>query len=221
MGPYFFKNLFSWLAKRVVSWSSLDWDRSRWAQIDLVLGTLFDVAIHALNSVLLFPFVDSMEGFLFAIVMNIILAYVFIFNPKFAWSNPEEVPKWVQSRIKPLSADQRQEIKTLEKLGQMFWSFKNKSSLGCPKWILWKSVKNLFLFQIMINLHIFSYHENDEGKWLALKTNAFIYLEHPVQVHFINYEHKLRINSVEYWTIENHKIFTFAWKIYTTYLFYS
>ena len=143
LGPYFF-NLFSWLAKRVVSWSSLDWDRSRWAQIDLVLGTLFDVAIHALNSVLLFPFVDSMEGFLFAIVMNIILAYVFIFNPKFAWSNPEEVPKWVQSRIKPLSADQRQEIKTLEKLGQMFWSFKNKSSLGCPKWILWKSVKNLF-----------------------------------------------------------------------------
>jgi len=110
----------SWLAKRVVSWSSLDWDRSRWAQIDLVLGTLFDVAIHALNSVLLFPFVDSMEGFIFAIVMNIILAYVFIFNPKFAWSNPEEVPKWVQSRIKPLSADQRQEIKTLEKLGQMF-----------------------------------------------------------------------------------------------------
>ena len=115
-----FFNLFISAAKRVVSWSSLDWDRSRWAQIDLVFGTLFDVGIHALNSVLLFPHVDSVEGFLFAMAMNVILFYVFVFNPKFAWSNPEEVPKWVQSRIKPLSADQRQEIKTLEKLGQMF-----------------------------------------------------------------------------------------------------
>ena len=113
-------DLFSWAAKRVVSWSSLDWDRSRWAQIDLVLGTLFDVGIHALNSVLLFPHVDALEGFLLAMGLNFILSYVFIFNPRFAWSNPEEVPKWVQSRIKPLSADQRQEIKTLEKLGQMF-----------------------------------------------------------------------------------------------------
>lgn len=52
----------SWLAKRVVSWSSLDWDRSRWIQIDLVLGTMFDVAIHAMNSVLLFPYISTTEG---------------------------------------------------------------------------------------------------------------------------------------------------------------
>ena len=34
---YFFSWERTWFAKRVVSWSSLDWDRSRW-QPDLVLG---------------------------------------------------------------------------------------------------------------------------------------------------------------------------------------
>ncbi len=28
--------IFSWAAKRVISWSSLDWDRGRWNQLDLV-----------------------------------------------------------------------------------------------------------------------------------------------------------------------------------------
>ena len=42
--------VYSGPSKRVVSWSSLDWDRGRWNQFDLVLGTLFDVLIHAMNS---------------------------------------------------------------------------------------------------------------------------------------------------------------------------
>ena len=37
-------------AKRVISWSSLDWDRGRWNQIDLVLGTAFDMGVHIANT---------------------------------------------------------------------------------------------------------------------------------------------------------------------------
>ena len=39
----------SWAAKRVISWSSLDWDRGRWNQIDLVAGTAFDLGVHMAN----------------------------------------------------------------------------------------------------------------------------------------------------------------------------
>ena len=37
-------------AKRVISWSSLDWDRGRWNQVDLVLGTAFDMGVHMANT---------------------------------------------------------------------------------------------------------------------------------------------------------------------------
>ena len=37
-------------AKRVISWSSLDWDRGRWNQVDLVLGTAFDMGVHIANT---------------------------------------------------------------------------------------------------------------------------------------------------------------------------
>ena len=40
----------SWAAKRVISWSSLDWDRSRWNQLDLVFGTAFDMMVHVANT---------------------------------------------------------------------------------------------------------------------------------------------------------------------------
>ena len=78
---------------------------------------MFDLAIHAMNTVLLIPHVNSVERILLALAIDAILGLVIIFNPKFAWSNPEEVPNWVQSRIKPLSPDERQEIKSLEKMG--------------------------------------------------------------------------------------------------------
>ena len=37
-------------AKRVISWSSLDWDRGRWNQLDLVIGTAFDLSVHLANT---------------------------------------------------------------------------------------------------------------------------------------------------------------------------
>ena len=36
--------------QRVISWSSLDWDRGRWNQFDLVLGTAFDMGVHLANT---------------------------------------------------------------------------------------------------------------------------------------------------------------------------
>lgn len=107
----------SWLAKRVVSWSSLDWDRGRWIQIDLVSGTLFDVFIHAMNTFLLVEHLTSIEGLFLAITVDALLLVVLIFNPNFAWANPAQVPDWIQKRVRPLSDEQRQEIKTIEALG--------------------------------------------------------------------------------------------------------
>ena len=109
--------IYSWLAKRVVSWSSLDWDRGRWIQIDLVLGTLFDVMIHAMNSALLIPQVSSVETIFICVGFDAVLLAVVLFNPKLAWSNPAHVPTWVQKRVRTLSADERQEIKTIENIG--------------------------------------------------------------------------------------------------------
>ena len=36
--------------QRVISWSSLDWDRGRWNQLDLVIGTAFDMGVHLANT---------------------------------------------------------------------------------------------------------------------------------------------------------------------------
>ena len=95
----------------------MDWDRSRWIQIDLVLGTLFDVMIHAMNSVLLIQHFTSIEALLITLAFDAILLYVVLFNPKLAWANPSQIPSWVQRRLKPLSGDERQEIQILEKIG--------------------------------------------------------------------------------------------------------
>ena len=44
----------SWAAKRVISWSSLEWDRGRWNQVDLVVGTMFDIGVHVANTLEIF-----------------------------------------------------------------------------------------------------------------------------------------------------------------------
>ena len=95
----------------------MDWDRGRWIQIDLVVGTLFDVFIHAMNTFLLIEHLTSTEALLLALIVDGNLLAYLIFNPKFAWANPSQVPNWVQKRVKPLSPEQRQEIQTIENLG--------------------------------------------------------------------------------------------------------
>merc|ERR1712110_1175635 len=49
-------------AKRVISWSSLDWDRGRWNQLDLVLGTAFDLFVHLVNTYFLGSLLLSLLG---------------------------------------------------------------------------------------------------------------------------------------------------------------
>ena len=38
------------MMQRVISWSSLDWDQGRWNQLDLVIGTTFDLSVHIANT---------------------------------------------------------------------------------------------------------------------------------------------------------------------------
>ena len=98
----------------------MDWDRGRFNQLDLVIGTFFDVFIHALNSVLLVQYLTSIEGLVLALFLDAMFVVLVLFNPKLAWSSPNKVPNWVQKRIRTLSTDERQEIKTFDKLEKMF-----------------------------------------------------------------------------------------------------
>merc|ERR1712223_2136327 len=100
---YFFTWEKSGPSKRVVSWSSLDWDRGRWNQIDLVIGTSFDVFIHAMNSVLLIQYFSSTEALLLTLAIDFVFLAVVLYNPKLAWSNPTQIPAWVKKRLSPLS----------------------------------------------------------------------------------------------------------------------
>ena len=110
---YFF--IFSWPSKRVVSWSSLDWDRSHWKQVDLVLGTLFDALIHAMNVSLLVQHLVSVNLLITSLIVTFILFLMVIYNPKLAWANPEsKIPDWIKLRMRPLSDDERQEWKSME-----------------------------------------------------------------------------------------------------------
>ena len=104
----------------MVSWSSLDWDRGRFNQLDLVLGTLFDVMIHALNSVLLIQHLTSIEGLVLALILDAFFVVLVLFNPKFAWATPNKVPSWVQKRVRALSEDDRQAIHTFDRMEKMF-----------------------------------------------------------------------------------------------------
>ena len=107
--------IFSWPSKRVVSWSSLDWDRSHWKQVDLVLGTLFDALIHAMNVSLLVQHLVSVNVLITSLIVTLILFLMVIYNPKLAWANPEsKIPDWIKLRMRPLSDDERQEWKSME-----------------------------------------------------------------------------------------------------------
>jgi len=50
-------------AKRVISWSSLDWDQGRWNQLDLVIGTTFDLSVHIANTYFLGTMMSPLGSF--------------------------------------------------------------------------------------------------------------------------------------------------------------
>jgi len=111
----------SWLTSRVLSWSSLDWDRSRWSQLDLVLGTSFDIFTHALNSYCLFQLLDvSMSVIVIYLLLVAFLTVGILWNPKLAWANAndlENAPSWVKNRVKPLTRQQSQKWDVVESAG--------------------------------------------------------------------------------------------------------
>ena len=111
----------SWLTSRVLSWSSLDWDRGRWNQLDLVLGTSFDILTHMINSYCLFQVLDFGIGIIAIHLLIVALMTVgILWNSKLAWANAnnlENAPSWVKNRVKPLTKEQSQKWDVVESLG--------------------------------------------------------------------------------------------------------
>jgi len=101
-------------AKRVISWSSLDWDRGRWNQLDLVLGTAFDMLVHMANTYFLGTMIPLVTSSIAGIVACTL--YYAVLYRQGAWSTPGRIPDWVAKRIKPLTEEQRQEVKWMDKL---------------------------------------------------------------------------------------------------------
>merc|ERR1712241_887155 len=84
----------SWLTSRVLSRSSLDWDRGRWNQMDLVIGTSFDIFTHILNAYCLFEICDhSINVMIIHLVVVLILVVGIMYNPKLAWANGNQLEK--------------------------------------------------------------------------------------------------------------------------------
>ena len=68
-------------AKRVISWSSLDWNEGRFNQLDLVLGTLFDVLAHVATACFLLPHVGSNTGVAASVAVVCVLSAIVLLNP--------------------------------------------------------------------------------------------------------------------------------------------
>ena len=115
------KFIFSWVTSRVLSWSSLDWDRGRWNQLDLVIGTSFDIFTHLVNSFFLFQILncDLSTAALYFLV-EVVLVWKILFKVNSTWwnaNNLENAPTWVKDRIKPLTKEQSQKWEFVESLG--------------------------------------------------------------------------------------------------------
>ncbi|XP_059177656.1 uncharacterized protein LOC131956988 [Physella acuta] len=97
----------SYMAKRIIDWSSLDWfkNQPRRPQIDSFLGTLFDVLVHAAMMYVIGEQM-SMISLLLAMVTGPTVLYAVLFNSKFAWTSPNKVPRWIEKRVGKLALDE-------------------------------------------------------------------------------------------------------------------
>ncbi|ESO85761.1 hypothetical protein LOTGIDRAFT_235727 [Lottia gigantea] len=101
---YFFTWDQSYLAKKIIDWSSLDWFSSYKngrVELDSILGTAFDVGVHAINAYILSQYMSMLEIFIGVSISYMSIGY-FLFSSKYAWSSPYSMPKWVQQRIRPI-----------------------------------------------------------------------------------------------------------------------
>lgn len=97
----------SYMAKKIIDWSSLDWFKSskpHQPQIDSALGTFFDISVHG---AMIYVLAEQMDitSILMAVIIGQAALYAIIFNPKFAWSSPHSMPAWVQKRIGKLALE--------------------------------------------------------------------------------------------------------------------
>lgn len=95
-------------AKKIVSWSSLDWTASDYKEewhFDSILGTAFDVIVHGSMAFLLGQYLSTVQIFVSLFLVQCSLLVV-LCGPWFAWSTPWAAPKWVQKRIRPLSKEE-------------------------------------------------------------------------------------------------------------------
>merc|ERR1711973_699257 len=90
------------------------WDKSRWNQLDLVLGTAFDMSVHMANTYFLGTMIPLVTSSITGIVACTL--YYAVLYRQGAWSTPGRIPDWVAKRIKPLTEEQRQEVKWMDKL---------------------------------------------------------------------------------------------------------
>lgn len=93
----------TWLAKKIINWSSLDYLvsdlRNTW-ELDSILGTTFDLVVHLCMAYYLGQYLNVVLVMCsLAIVQASIL--VLLFGPHYAWASPGNVPAWIQKRIHP------------------------------------------------------------------------------------------------------------------------
>ncbi|XP_053396498.1 uncharacterized protein LOC128546064 [Mercenaria mercenaria] len=93
----------SWLAKKIITWSSLDWFKSdlrtRW-EIDNIVGTTFDIVVHLCMAYYLGQYLDVVH-----VMCSLALVQVgvltLLFGPYYAWASPGKEPAWIEKRIHP------------------------------------------------------------------------------------------------------------------------
>jgi len=99
----------SQLAKKVISWSSLEWQRlpqktSLTTGLFETVGTIFDLMVHLVNAYLLASQITAVE-----VILGIALVHftvqILLYNPRFAWTSPNSLEPWIEKRLKPLSKD--------------------------------------------------------------------------------------------------------------------
>ncbi|GAB1605200.1 uncharacterized protein LOC115220432, partial [Argonauta hians] len=93
------------LAKKIISWSSLDWIKSKYNsswEFDNILGTAFDLAVHITMSYQILKAVTFTESVVAVALASFLVNYL-MFSKKFAWSSPQDIPAWVEKRIQPLT----------------------------------------------------------------------------------------------------------------------
>lgn len=78
----------SWIAKEVITWSSLSWTRGRFEPWVLVLGTGFDIVAHATYAVLLARAYLTPGAVLLGAAVTLAIVYQVMFSPASPWKVP-------------------------------------------------------------------------------------------------------------------------------------